>query len=277
LGFWLKILSHLGGGKLGKIAWFTVKTTLKDRLFLLIASLVLVYFFVPVFSYFSMRQLQEISITMSVTLNSFILLVLSVFGGVYTLWRDIERKYTFILLSYPIKRTDYIIGRILGYSFLLFLITTVDFALGAVAIKISSSIYKSTLPILWLNIFCAYYFSLLKYILLLSFGFLYVTFSTSFFTPIFLTIFTYIGGNSIQGVYDYVIKSGSDVPHLIKAVIKVIYYIIPNFSSFDFIPYAAYSLKLSVQDLIITFVYFLIYTSIVLLVASLIFNNKDLT
>lgn len=262
---------------MSKFVWFTLKTTLKDRLFLLISSLVLVYAFIPVFSYFSMRQLQQISITMSITLNSFILLVLSIFGGTYTIWRDIERKYTFTLLGFPVKRFSYIFGRFFGFSAILLMITSIDFLLGTVAIKISASFYKSSLPILWLNIFCAYYFSLLKYILLLGFGFLFATFSTSFFMPIFSTILIYIAGNSIQGVYDYILKSGTEISHFTKAVIKVVYYILPNFSSFDFIPYAAYSLRIPENSLFLSFIYFVIYSTVVLAIAGAVFNRKDIT
>ncbi|AEA33700.1 ABC transporter permease [Hippea maritima] len=256
---------------------FTLKTVLKDRLFLLISSLILVYAFIPIFSYFSMRQLQEISITMSITLNSFILLVLSIFGGVYTIWRDIERKYTFTLLSLPVKRSSYVVGRFTGFAVIMLMITTIDFLLGIVAIKISASFYKSSLPIVWFNIFCAYYFSLLKYILILAFGFLFASFSTSFFTPIFSTILMYLAGNSIQGVYDYILKSSSDVSSLVKTTIKFIYYILPNFSAFDFTANAAYALHISQKSLLITLVYFAIYFAIIMTLAIMIFSKRDLT
>ena len=75
-----------------KIAFFTVRAMIKDRMFYLILSMLLLFILVPVFSSFSMRQIQEVSITMSLSLNSFILLFLAMFGGVVTVWRDIERK-----------------------------------------------------------------------------------------------------------------------------------------------------------------------------------------
>jgi len=260
-----------------KFIKFTIKTLLKDRLFLLIASSILIYAFIPVFSYFSMRQLQEISITMSISLNSFILLILSIFGGTYTIWRDIERKYTFTLLHYPVTRVNYFIGRYLGFVIILLFITLINFVLGVVAIKISASFYKSDLPILWFNIFGAYMFSFLKYALLLASGFLFASFSTSFFTPVFSTIAIFLAGNSIQGIYDYILKSKENISNFVKLIVKVVYYILPNFSAFDLTAYAAYSLKISTQSILFSIGYFFIYLMVVMSLAVMIFNNRDLT
>lgn len=260
-----------------KFAFFTIKTVLKDRIFLMISSLILVYAFIPVFSYFSMRQLQEVSITMSITLNSFILLVLSIFGSIYTIWRDIERKYTFTLLSYPTSRINYIFGRYFGFVSILLIITVVNLILGIIAIKISASFYKSDLPILWSSIALSYIFSWLKYSLILAVGFFFASFSTSFFTPIFSTIAIYLSGNSIQGIYEYVAKDGGNISAFVKKLVSIIYYILPNLSAFDFTASAVYSLKIDLQSVFYTFVYFILYFTILFGLTCVIFNKRDLT
>lgn len=262
---------------MNKFILFTLKTTVRDRLFLLISSLILIYAFVPVFSYFSMRQLQETSITMSISLNSFILLILAIFGGTYTIWSDIERRYTFTLLDLPVKRSSYLLGRFVGFAIIMLFITTINFILGLISIKISAGFYKSELPVIWMNIFYAYYFSFLKYVILLGVGFLITSFSTSFFTPVFSTIVIFIAGNSIQGVYDYVLKAGDKMTPFAKFVIKIIYFILPNFSAFDFTAFAAYALKISTSSVTTSLLYFALYLSILMSAAVLIFNKRDLT
>jgi len=242
----------------------------------MILSFILVYAFIPFFSYFSMRQIQEIAITMSISLNSFILLVLSLFGSIYTIWRDIERKYTFTMLSYPVTRVNYIIGRYLGFVIILLIITLINLGLGMVVIKISAGFYKSELPIMWQNIIIAYLFSFLKYSIVLAFGFLFASFSTSFFTPVFSTIAIFLVGNSIQGVYDYIIKESEKIADYVKSAVSVVYYILPNLSAFDMTSYAAYSLQLDGKSLLFSIGYFIFYTSIVMCIAVLIFNKRDL-
>ncbi|MGA1846085.1 ABC transporter permease [Deferribacter abyssi] len=257
--------------------YLTFRSVIKDRIFLIIVFLVFIYGLIPVFSYFSMRQVQEISITMSLTLNSFILLFLSLFGGISTIWRDIERKYTYTLLSYPVTRISYLVGRYFGFVLLLLLITILNFSLSVIVIKISAGFYKSQLPIIWLNIFGAFAFSFLKYCLLLAFGFLFASFSTSFFTPIFSTVAIFIAGNSIQGIFDYVMKEADKISVFVKSVVKLAYYILPNFSAFDLTSYATYALQINGKSIIFTLVYFLFYLTIVLSLTVIIFNRRDLT
>ncbi|MCA1933354.1 MAG: ABC transporter permease, partial [Calditerrivibrio sp.] len=130
-----------------KLLFYTVKSFIFDRTFIILVSIISLHLFIPVFSYFSMRQLQEISITLSLTLNSFILLLMATFGGTITIWRDIERKYTFTVLSYPISRANYFLQRFFAIVLILLVITIVNSILGYFTIKFSAGIYQSELPL----------------------------------------------------------------------------------------------------------------------------------
>ncbi|HDD44067.1 MAG TPA: ABC transporter permease [Candidatus Desulfofervidus auxilii] len=260
-----------------KFSLLTIKSLLKDRIFIIILSLCFLFFSVPVFSSFSMRQVQEVGITMSLTLNSFILLLLSIFGGMATVWRDIEKKSIYSLLSYPINRSQYLLGRFMGCVILLLMISVINFFLSAIVIKICASMYKSRLPILWENISFAFLFTFFKYILLLAIGFLCISFSTSFFTPFFLTIAIYIAGNASQGIYEYVLnEAAKKYPFWFKDIIKTIYYFLPNFSAFDFTAHASYALKMSYKSLLFTSFYFLSYFLIIISLACIIFSRRDM-
>ncbi len=260
------------------IASMTFKHIFKDRIAIVILSMVLLYFLVPVFSSFSMRQIQEVSITMSLTLNSFILLFLAIFGATATLWRDIERKFVYTILSYPIKRSDYLIGRFVGFALVMLFVTIINFIFSVISIHICAGMYKSRLPILWDNIALSFIFSYLKYLLLMGFGFLFASFSTSFFMPFFATISVFIAGNASQGIYDYILKSkDAHFSYLSKLIIKAVYYVIPNFSSFDLTAYAAYALKINYHDIIYTTIYFIFYFAVVISLTNIIFTKRDLT
>ena len=257
--------------------YLTIKSLIRDRIFLIIIALCLLFLCVPVFSSFSMRQCQEVGITMCLTINSFILLLLSIFSGMSTIWRDIEKKSIYTLLSYPISRSEYLIGRIFGCVILLLIISIINIIISIPIIKICAGMYKSSLSIKWGNIILAYITIFLKYVILLSVSFVAISFSTSFFTPFFITIACYISGNSIQSIFDYIFKeTGKNYPLWFKEIIKSIYYIIPNFAFFDLTPYAAYSLKIDTHSVIITILYSLTYTTIMLALSCTIFSKKDL-
>jgi len=212
---------------------------------------------------------------MSLTLNSFILLLLSIFGGTITIWRDIERKHIFTVASYPISRTNYMLQRLFAIVIVLLLVTIINAVLGYMAIKFCASVYKSDLPLLPDKILLAYIMSFLKYTLLITFTFFFSSFSTSFFTPIFLTIGVYLIGNASQGIYDFIIKEGDKFGVLIKKIVVFTYYVFPNFSSFDYTVYASYSLPIDQNMLIGTIGYFLLYFGIILTSSIIIINKRD--
>ncbi|MEA1995787.1 MAG: ABC transporter permease subunit [Campylobacterota bacterium] len=260
-----------------KIAYLTLKGSARDRIFIVIFAFCVLFFFIPVFSSFSMRQIQEVSITMSLNLNSAILLFLSIFGGVSTIWRDVERKYIYNVLSHPIRRTDYILGRFLGLFVLMFMVSVINFILSVIDINISASMYKSQLSINYINIMVAFLFSLFKYTLLMAFAFLVDSFATSFFMPFFLTIAIFLAGNTSQGVYEYIMEGATKYSVIFKDIVTVIYYILPNFSSFDFTPQAVYNLSINLNSIFLTIVYFILYFAVVMTLTCWIFERRNLT
>ena len=61
-----------------------------------------------------------------------------------------------------------------------------------------------------------------------------------------------------------------------RTAISSVYYCIPNFAAFDFKVQAVYPLPVSLQGLLYSGAYFLIYTSIMLLIAVWAFNRREL-
>lgn len=256
---------------------FTIKEILKNRTFVVIVASSGLYIFVPVLSFLSMREIKETIITLSLTLNSFIFLLLSVLGGISTIWHDIEKKRLYTLLSQPIGRTSYFLGRFLGFSSIMVALTTFNFIATIIISLLSYKITGDQVMPNFFNIFLAFFFSVLKFILVMSFGFLFSTFSTTFFMPFFATIFIFILGNASQGIYDFVILSKDiDYPKFFKLIIEFIHLWLPNLSSFDFTIAASYNLLIDMKTILLTLIYFFAYLTIVLSFSLVIFNKKDI-
>src|SRR5262245_15416142 len=182
----------------------TLKGIFRDRVFhgILMAALILPL--VPSISQLSMRQVTELSITLSLSLISFILLLLAVFLGATSLWKDMERRYTFSVLSLPITRTSYLLGRFFGVALFLLLTALLLGGVAACVVLFVSGNFPPDRPIVWMNIVWAVFFDACKYILLVAVAVLFSTVSTSFFLPIFGTISAFLVGSASQQVYDYV-------------------------------------------------------------------------
>ena len=249
----------------------------RDRVFHGILVIAAVFLLIPSISSLSMRQVTELSITLSLSLLSVILLLLSVSLGATTLWKDIERRYTYSVLSLPLERSTFLIGKFAAVTLFLLLTTMVLGMVACLAVWFSSAIYPSDRPILWSNLVVCIIFNALKYILLVSYAFLFATVSTSFFLPIFGTIAVFMAGNASQQAYDYIHSpaAGSLSP-LVKHAASFLYYILPNFSAFDLQVNAIYGIALSGEAIALPIVYFCIYTPLLIALAAVIFTRREI-
>ena len=256
----------------------TFKGVVRDRVLRGVMATALLFFLVPIVSSLSPRQVVELSITLSLGLFSFILLLLTVFLGATSLWKDFERRYTYSVLGLPLSRSSYLLGKFSGMAGF---IVVSAFILGVVMLSViwvSAMLYPPARPVVWGNLFFAGLFITFKYLLLLGFAFLFSTVSTSFFLPVFGTITTYLAGSVTQEMYDY-LQTDSAIQTLspmVQKLAQVFYYILPNFGSFDLQIQAAYGLDLPIYGLFLTFLYAGVYLAGLLCLASIIFQKREL-
>ena len=256
----------------------TFKGVLRDKVYHGILLIACLFLFIPSASAFSMRQVTQLGITLSLSLTSFLLLLLAVFLGGTSLWKDMERRYTHSVLGgTPISRSSYMLGKYCGVSLFIMLTALLLGLMSLAAIWFTAMAYPPDRPLLWLNILLAVFFDALKYALLVAVAFLLSTVSTSFFLPIFGTIATFLAGSATQNVYDYLhTAQGAQLSAGIRTTALLFYYLLPNFSAFDLKTNAIYSLPLDPGGLLLTFAYAVAYIAILLTAASLLFTRREL-
>lgn len=255
-----------------------IKWVLRDRVLqALVGVAFLLLVLVPAFSVLSMRQVQELSITLSLSFISLVLFVLATILGASSVWRDIEKRYTASVLTLPYSRGTYLLGKFLAISLFLVFSAVLFAAVASVAIWFSSTLYQSAFPVRWLHIVNAVIFDVMKYILLAAIAMLLSSFSTSFFLPVFGTISLLLAGNASQEVYDFITNdaAGAKMSVVIRSAAKFLYYIIPNFGAFNFKVSAIYPVPLQIDGLFYTLIYFTVYTGIVLSVSIRIFSRRE--
>jgi ABC-type transport system involved in multi-copper enzyme maturation permease subunit len=259
------------------IVKITLKGIFRDRVFQGIIVTAFIFPLIPVVSSLSLRQVSELSATLSLSLISFILLLLSVFLGGTSIWKDMERRYTYSVLGLPVSRGEYLLGRFAGTA-LFVLIASIVLGLAAfVDVAYISSVYPPDRPVVWLNMGLCIIFDALKYTLLIAFAFLFSTVSTSFFLPVFGTVSIFLVGGVTQQVYDYVHSSASlKLAPAVKQTATLLYYILPNFSAFNLKLNAIYGLPLSASGLALTLAYFVVYTTILLALSVIVFSKREM-
>jgi len=260
------------------IIFITLKGIFRDRIFQGIMALAVLFLFIPSIASLSMRQVTELTMTLSLSLISFIMLLLSVFLGATAIWKDIERRYTFSVLSLPISRTSYLWGRFLGIA-LFMLLTAVLLGIAAmIATKVASFGYPPSRPVVWNTIIITILFDALKYIIVVAVAIMLSTVSSSFFLPVFGAISVFFAGTATQSVYDYLQtpSAQAEVPVFVCKAATAFYYLLPNLSGFDLKVNAIYSIPLNIQGLILTAIYFVVYTLMLLSVGSLLFARSEM-
>ena len=255
----------------------TIKGLLRDRVLQGILVAALVFLAIPAVSTLSMRQVTELALTLCLSLVSFMLLLLAIFLGGVSLWRDVERRYTHSVLTLPRSRCSYLLERFAGIA--LFLLgTAVLLGLLTVAVVlVVSGIYPPDRPVSWVAVVAALGFDVFKCLLLVAFAVLFSSVSTSFFLPVFGTIAVYLVGGATQQAYDYVLSpAGQLLSPLTRKLAEVLYYILPNLSAFDLKVNAIYALPLDSHALVLTAGYGLLYMAFVLIVATAVYSRREL-
>ena len=252
---------------------------IRDRILQALAAVSLfLVLLVPAISAFSMRQTQELGITLSLSFISFALLIFALSLGSTIVWRDIERRYTYSVLSVPLDRGSYILAKFAAVS--IFLVTAAFFigVCSYIAIFISALQYPSQTPVQWGMVAIAIVMDTFKYMLLAAIAILVTTVSTSFFMPFFTSIAVFLAGSASQEVYDFVVSaSGAKLALPARFLAKCVYYILPNFSAFNFKLQAIYPLPFDPIQICYVVLYFIVYTSLVLSAAVWIFSRRELT
>jgi ABC-type transport system involved in multi-copper enzyme maturation permease subunit len=251
---------------------------LRDRiLYAVLGVAVVMLFMVPSLSSFSMRQVQELAITLSLSTISMVLLVVTLLLGSSSIWRDIERRNTASILTLPVSRDSYLLAKFFSIGIFIVVAGVVLAVASAVMIGLAAAQYPSELPIAWGNIALAIGADILKYLLLASVAVLFSTVSTSFFLPFFVTLAIYLAGSASQEVYEYVSgQFAQQIAPVQVAAIKGVYYLLPNFAAFNFKVHAVYALPVSTKAIFFPLGYAVVYGGLVLGAAIWAFNRREL-
>jgi ABC-type transport system involved in multi-copper enzyme maturation permease subunit len=256
-----------------------LRAILRDRvLYAVLAVAFLMLLLVPSMSTFSMRQVQELAISISLSASSFVLLIVSLLLGSSAIWKDVERRYLASVLTLPVSRVNYLLAKFISISLFLVACAVILGLVAAIVVMIAATQYPSDKPVTWSLFALALAGDTVKFILLSSIAILLSSVSTSFFLPFFGTIAIYLTGNASQEVYEFVSgQAGEALSATTLAVAKGAYYLLPNLAAFDFKVPAVYALDVSMVSILYPLGYSIVYIGLVLSLASWAFNRRQLS
>jgi Cu-processing system permease protein len=196
---------------------------------------------------------------------SFTGLLLAVFIGVGMLGVEIASKTIYGVLTRPVTRTEFVLGKFLGLIATLLLNFVLIAAVFLIAVNVMGANQNA-------SIIYAIILLVVEMIVIVAAS----MFFSSFTTPTLSAIFTlgfYVAGH----LNDMVGVSAQQQQDIIwKAILKVLYYVLPNLEHFNIRTPIVYGLPVPsgfVQDAVC---YGLLYASLLLVLSIALFSRKDL-
>ncbi|MBF0472236.1 MAG: ABC transporter permease subunit [Nitrospirae bacterium] len=251
----------------------------RDKVFLTLIIISVLIFPLIIFaiSPLSMRQVREVAVSLSLSTISIVLLILSIFLGINLVYKDIERKFSHTVLSLPVSRQSYLIGKFIGLAGIIGVGVITLTIFSSIGIAIVDTMYTQNTVMSWTNFYAAILFDYLSLLILVAVSILVSTISTNIFSPLFITLAVYIIGYISQTVYDYIISpKGVELPKFIGIISKAVYYIFPNFTLFDIKFKAIYGIHLEINNILNVTAYSLLYLVILLSIAIVAFRKREM-
>lgn len=190
--------------------------------------------------------------------------VVAIFVGIGLVTKEIERRTIYTILSRPITRVQFILGKYIGLGFIVVANVAIMFGMFLVTVWLSGNpIYGS--------LFQAVQLILVETWLVMAIALFFSTFSTSILSAT-LTIGLYIIGHLTGDLK--VIAEKSDNP-LTESVMAALYYVCPNLEMLNVKGQAAGGNLVELGYQATATAYGLLYAGILLTGACLIFQRRD--
>ncbi|GBU20191.1 hypothetical protein R80B4_00067 [Fibrobacteres bacterium R8-0-B4] len=193
-------------------------------------------------------------------------LLLAVFIGVGVLGAEIADKTVYGVLCKPIDRIQFIVGKFSG----LFVTLALNFLLIALIFVTAITIMTGRAP--QTEIFYAVLLLLVEMSVVIAAAIAWSCFTTPTLAAIF-TISFYVAGHLNDLI---TLSADAQSNPFVKAVLTALHYVLPNLEYFNIRTAVVFALPIAHGHIFFATIYGLLYTGLLLLISSVLFDRKDL-
>src|SRR5688572_29054469 len=204
-------------------------------------------------------------------------LLIAVFIGIGLVWKEVERRSIYSLLSKPIRRHEFILGKYAGLAITLLVnVTVMTIAFYAVLAYLNTQ-FSESVRASWPA--PAADPAMLRAIVLIFFELLLVTaialFLSTFSSPFLSAALTF--GLWIIGHFNADLRNFESVVESRSSayLARGLYYLLPNFAAFDIKTQVVHALPIAEGYVATTSLYGAVYIALLLTAAILVFAKRD--
>ncbi|HEV2493080.1 MAG TPA: ATP-binding cassette domain-containing protein [Terriglobia bacterium] len=254
--------------RVAAVALHTFKEAVRDNvLYSLIVFAVLLIGAAILFGSISVGIERIILVNLSLSAISVIGVLMAIFIGIGLVSKELERRSIHNVLSKPVRRAEFIVGKYAG----LLLTLAVNTAVMTAAFYLALFYEQRAFDAADLVALEAVYFILLDLALVVGVALVFSTISTPVLSAVY-TFAIYVIGNFSSDMRLFGHDSGSAA---VERVTTVLYYLLPNFSNFSAITQAAHGERIPGYLLAANSLYALLYATILVSAAILIFEERE--
>ena len=250
------------------IASNTFREAVRDRvLYNLIAFAVLLSGAAILVGQISIDIEKLVVINLGLTAVSLFGVVIAIFVGIGLVSKEIEKRTLYTVLSRPVRRWEFIIGKFFGLAGTL-VVNAFCMAIGVFGALLYVA-HKFQKPDGWVLV--ALCFIILQFLIICSLALLFSSFSSPLLSAVFAFSLFVIGTFS-EDLRNFAAMAQG----MTKWVATAVAYLVPNFSALNVISSVAHGQPVSSQLIIFNSLYALLYSMMALCGAILIFQRRNL-
>src|ERR1700680_255777 len=255
-------------GRIVHIASNTFREAVRDRvLYNLIAFALLMSAAAVLVGQISIQIERLVVINLGLTAVSLFGIVIAIFIGIGLVSKEIDKRTLYTVLSRPVRRWEFIAGKFFGLSGTL-VVNTFFMAIGVFAALayVSHHFERSDVGIL-----VALYFIILQFVLITALALFFSSFSTPIFSAIF-AFWLFVIGSFAQDLRNFAHMTHGLTHWLATGAA----YLVPNFSALNVISSVAHARPVPAQLILYNSAYALIYATMAICGAVLVFERRNL-
>ena len=253
----------------GIVAVNTFREAVRDRvLYNLVFFALLMFAAAILVGQISIGIQDVVIVSLGLSAISLIGLLMAVFIGVGLVYKEMDKRTLYAVLSKPVRRWEFLLGKYVGLLVTLG-VNTFFMTLGLLAAMLY---VKHGLAAGDVSTVVAAYFILLKLALVVALALLFSCFTTPLLAILF-TVGLYVTGLFVHQIRAFGNITGSAA---LDAAAVWLSYLLPNFENFNAIAAAAHGRAIPGALIAQNTAYTLVYAAVVLVAASAVFSRRNL-
>jgi Cu-processing system permease protein len=257
-----------GMSKISVIALNAFRESVRDRVLYNLILFVLILVGASVFiGELSIHQETEFITALGMSSMLIFGALIAIFIGVGLVYKEIDKRTIYNLLSKPVHRHELIIGKYLGLCMTL-LVNSIVMIVG---VELALLYVNGHFVHIQVSVLAAGYLIYLELALLVAIALMFSCFTT----PLLATLFSF--AVYVIGHFSSDLKIAAELSNssIARGLLTLLYYLIPNLSNFAFITEASHGKVVPLPMAIAATVYALVYIAILLSASVLIFQKRN--